>query len=210
MVVEDVDLMFGGAPHTVSWMERVSDLLVPTAYAHPEHMLGGSVGGSLEGRFVIDWLRPERAELGFMNLEVRSFASANFHFARASEQDGFRASDALWGHTARLSGTAMREGDAIAFTITLDAPLDRQLIGAPFEVDVIKNDPRRIGIQLLAVDPLEGDTLFDDVDFGALDARSVEQVALREDTNDAVALDAYYAVRRRFQTHDHFAFDAVR
>lgn len=210
LMIEDVELMVGGEPHMLSWVERVSELLVPTAYAHPEHMLGGEVAGGLQARVMVDWLRAHGAELGVLDLQVDRFASANFRFARATAVDSVGNDEPLFGHTALLAGTATRDGRATAFTILIDSPLDRRLVGAPFQVDVLHDDPRSIGFQLLTVDPSEGDTLFDDVDFAALDARDDQPMALHEATDDVAVRDAYYAVRRSFQTHDHFRFDVLR
>lgn len=208
MVIDGIDFMVGGERH-LSWIESVGEWLVPTAYAHPEHMQGGEVAGRLDGRLIVDWTHGDRAQLGLVELQTRSYASASFRFARATLEDGLDAHDPLLGHTALLAGVATKDQQRASFTVLIDSPFDRQLIGAPFQVEVADGDERQLGLQLLMIDPFERDTLFDDVDFLALAEQSDAPLEMREDTAAASALEAYYAVRRTFQTHDQFRIAAL-
>ena len=61
----------------------------------------------------------------------------------------------------------------------------------------------RVG-QLSPLDPLEMDTLFDGVDFAALDRDGDGRIQIAPDSSDEETVAAYNAIRRTFQTHDHF------
>ncbi len=209
MVLEDFELAVHGEPHGISWHRIYREIFSPVAFAHPDHLYGGEVAGTLAGRFVVDWMRDERTRLGQAMLRVDHYASANFTFGRATLADGLNAADPLLGHTALLAGTATRDGVTRDFTVLIDSPLDRKLVGAPFDVEITAETPAELGFQLLSVDPFEQDSLFDDVDFAALAPNTSEAMELREDTQDTAIRDAYYAVRRRFQTHDHFRLAAT-
>lgn len=209
LVMENLELAVNGQPHGVSWHRLYRELLAPVAFAHPEHLYGGEVVGTLPGRFVVDWLQDDRARVGLATLRVDRYASANFVLGRAALADGLNAADPLLGHTALLSGTATRNGFTRAFRVLIDSPLERMLVGVPFDVEITAETPAELGFQLLSVDPFEHDSLFDDVDFAALDPNAASAMELREDTTNVDIRDAYYAVRRRFQTHDHFRLAAT-
>lgn len=205
VAIEDVELTVEGEPHT-AWHRRVSKFFVSTAYAHPGHEQGGAVLGELPGRWLFDFTRDDGAVLGLAELQAAQYSAGNFDFARADVFDGLSGDDALVGHTALLAGTATRGGHVIDFAASIDSPLDRQLVGAPFVAQVsAEQPPRAIGLRMSALDPLQGDCLFDDVDFAAL--RGVNgAVTMVDDAGDVAASEAYNTLRRTFQTHDHFDF----
>jgi hypothetical protein len=102
----------------------------------------------------------------------------------------------------------------VAFTVVIDSPLDREIVGAPFEVSVSEDSTFEIGLRMLSRDPFEGDHLFDGIDFAQLDALDGATdgavVLVDPETNGDVGpelADAYYQIRREFQTHD--LFDAI-
>jgi hypothetical protein len=193
---------------------RLADAWLPSAHAHPGHSQGGEIIGELPGTFVVDFVGEDGRELGLATLIVGEYTALDFRLARAgaSEVD---ESDALFGHTALLSGTATGPNEAVvAFTVIIDSPLDREIVGVPFEVGVEQDSAFEIGLRMLSSDPIEGDHLFDGIDFALLDALdgTTDGTLLLVDpeTNGDVGPelgDAYHQIRREFQTHD--LFDAI-
>ncbi len=193
------------APEPGAWL---LGLLLPSAHAHPGHFQGGEIIGELPGEFVLDFVGQDRAELGIATLIVGEYTAANFVFRRADELDD---GDPLRGHTAYLAGTAEQDGALVEFRVTIDSPIDRELIGAPFTAEVGEDSEFDLGLRLLTRDQQEFDTLFDGLDFAALDAADGAAdglVELRDPELDpdlpAALQDAYNELRRTLQTHDHF------
>jgi hypothetical protein len=203
LVVDDLQFTIAGEAHTASLWQRLCDLMVPVAHAHPGHYQGGDVTGELPGHFILDLVGGDATPFGVADLIVGAYESANFTFGQATAGDGLSDDDPLVGHTAHLRGQATRNGVVHVFQIELDAPVDRQLVGAPFQVEVTTSTTATVGFELMTRDPLEGDTLFDGVDFGALPL-GPEGVELRGDSGDPASVDAYNGLRRTFMTHDHF------
>jgi hypothetical protein len=209
VAVADLAFSVAGEVHTASVLDRLLAWLVPAVHAHPGHTQGGGITGELAGRHIIAWARPETSPIGDATLLVGTYTSANFTFVRAATSDGLAPTDPLVGHTAHLAGTAERDGVTIAFTALIDAPEGRALIGAPFATRIARDTTGIIAMRLLPTDPAEGDTLFDSVDFGALDVNGVGSITLVEPATDATTTaidDAYLRLRRTFMTHDHFDF----
>lgn len=202
--VENLAFAVAGEGHTVSLWQQVSDVLVPTAYAHPGHFQGGDVAGELRGRFILNWLPASDAEIGRATLLAGVYKSANFMFIRASAEDGITSDDLLFGHTAILRGQATKGATRIDFVARIDSPEARELIGAPFEYEVTADSRARLGVRLTTADLLEGDTLFDGLDFVALDADGDGQLVIEETSSDTAIVNALNQLRRTFQTHDHF------
>lgn len=173
------------------------------ARAHPGHLQAGTVTGELRGRFVADFRAKSGEPLGDATLLVGRYRGANFTFARAEERDGLEVDDPLLGHTARLEGTARRNGDSLAFVVVLDAPPARELVGAPCEIDVTETSSTPLAFRLLVLDPIENDTLFDGIDFLAL-PREGGVLHLDVASESSTLASAAQMIRRRFLTHDHF------
>ncbi|MCB9655810.1 MAG: hypothetical protein H6729_16920 [Deltaproteobacteria bacterium] len=228
VMVTDFTFALQGEAHAMSrsiW-QQIADGLMPRAYAHPGHDQAGDITGELRGRFLLNWLRdgsaPTRAEaaLGRAELLPGLYKSANFTFVQATEDDGLSADDPILGHTAILRGFATpvateqtttsttKQPDRIPlpFVAVIDAPEGRLLIGAPFELDVDQATTAPLEVRLLTTDPLEGDTLFDGIDFSAIagNNNSNSAIVLSDSASTQPAVDAYNQLRRRFQTHDHF------
>ena len=203
LVVDDLQFTIAGEAHTASLWQLVCDLLIPAAHAHPGHYQGGDVTGELPGHFILDLVGSDVAPFGVADLIVGAYESSNFTFGQATASDGLGAGDPLLGHTAHLRGQATKDGVAHRFQIELDAPADRQLVGAPFKAQITTSTDVTVGFELMTRDPLEGDTLFDGIDFGALPL-GAEGVELRADSPDPAVVDAYNCLRRTFMTHDHF------
>lgn len=184
-------------------------LLLPSAHAHPGHFQGGEVIGELPGEFVLDFVDGSGAELGVATLIVGRYTAADFVFRRARAEE-LAADDPLAGHTAVLSGSASKDGQTIEFSALIDSPEERELVGAPFDHEIEQDAEYSLGLRLLTRDPNEQDTLFDGLDFAALDASdsttgSVTLIdpALDPELPEALQ-EAYNQLRRTFQTHDHF------
>jgi hypothetical protein len=195
-------------------LSRLSHAWLPSAHAHPGHVQGGEVIGELPGTFVVDFRGEVGRELGLATMIVGEYTALDFRLARAGA-DEVDESDALFGHTALLVGTATApDQTVVAFTVVIDSPLDRVIEGAPFEASIAEDSTLEIGLRMLSSDPIEGDHLFDGIDFTLLDGLDGvnDGAVLLVDPETTAGLepelaDAYYQVRREFQTHD--LFDAI-
>lgn len=204
VMVSDFEFTVSGELHEASLWRSVSELLVPAAWAHPGHFENGTVTGALSGRYLLDWLSDRSEKLGTGTFIVGSYEGANFTFARATEDDGLDPSDPLLGHTATFRGVAKKEGRAIEFSFTFDSPEDRKVVGLPFESVLEEKTEAAIGVRFNLQDPLEKDTFFDGVDFGALDEDGDGELTIGPDETEAALVSAYNQLRRTFQTHDHY------
>lgn len=206
LVVQDLTFAVAGETHRASLWDRLSDLVVAPARAHPGHVQGGDVTGQLRGRFLIDWSQPGMQEIGAATLLVGSYDNANFIFARAQPSD-VSEGDALLEHTARLVGVARKDGVEVPFEVTLTAPSERELIGVPCRIAVEPDSALRLAFQFNPIDEIEGETIFDAVDFAALPRNGEGVVELDDSTDDASTREALNQIQRTFQTHDHFIFE---
>lgn len=202
VVIRDVLFTIAGEAHTASLWRGLSEALLPRAHAHPGHYQGGDVTGELPGLFVVDWLGEEGRELGVATLIAGTYTAANFTFERGSA-DTLPPGDPLIGHTALLSGTASKSGQQVRFTVVIDSPEGRTLVGAPFEAQIGTSASGRLLFRFETRDPLEGDTFADGIDFFELNSDS--DGVVRIDSNTAETEEAYNVIRRTFQTHDHYA-----
>lgn len=174
--------------------------LMGRAWAHPGHYAGGDVTGELPGEFILDWLGQDRMTLGTADLLVGDYNGMNFSFRAATVADGLAADDPLLGHTAQLAGSASKGGVTVMFTAIVDVDAGAQLVGAPFEDTVEAGSAAPIELQLLPTDPVMGASLFDGLDFAALDAL--------DDADGVVAIApgevAHNLLRRTLQSHVHY------
>ena len=191
---ENVEFTTSGELHAALWRPLV-DLVIPSAYAHPGHYAGGEVIGEVNGRFVVDWLAHGQV-LGDATLLQGQYDGANFVFTRGRGSDGLPVGDALLGHTFDIAGEASKDGQVWSFSTILDQDEGRRVVGLPLDLEVDGGTDVTLGLQLLPVDPFEGDTAFDNLDFAALD----------EDGDLLVALEsgdgAYNTLRKQLQVHD--------
>jgi len=212
LVIDDVEFTTAGEAHEASLFQHVLDWVVPVAHAHPGHYSGGDITGVLEGHFVLDLAASSTPALGMATMIVGPYQAANFTFGHAGDTDGLAAADALLGHTAVLAGEVSRAGGSARFSVAVDSPQKSQLVGAPFEADVTEANQLTLRFELMTLDPIEGDTLFDGIDFDAL-PRSGEgaeaEIAIRPDSTQPALAAAYQILLRTFQTHDHFMFSAA-
>jgi len=140
--------------------------------------------------------------LGDATLLEGEYHGANFHFRAADADDGLPAGDELLGHTAVLAGTATRGTDTWTFRAVLDVEDGTQLVGAPLDLTVTPRTTATLVLRLLATDPsTEVDTLFDGIDFAALDADGDRRVTILPGD------EAHNRLRRTLQVHDHWWVD---
>lgn len=194
--IADLQLTTEGEMHA-SLGSRLYELVVPTAHAHPGHYAGGEVVGELPGRFVFDW-RDDGQALGVATLLQAHYDGANFFFTRARVEDGLTADDPLVGHTFELAGTASRNGQTWTFEVLLEQDEDREIVGVPFDLRVDGSTAGALGLVFSTRDPFEGDTIFDGLDFEALDDDGDGHIVLEPDT------EAYNRLRRNLQIHDNY------
>jgi hypothetical protein len=189
--------------HAKSLFHEGWDLVVPSAWAHPGHYQGGEVIGGLDGRFVVNLL--ERESLGIGEFITDDYEAANFAFDLATDTD-VSDKDAILGHTALFRGTATKDDVELEFTILLDAPDGRELVGAPFPFTIEEDTQETVGFRFLPTDPYENDTFFDGVDFASLTPDDEGHVVISPESPEGPAQDAYVILRRTFMTHDHYEF----
>jgi hypothetical protein len=202
VAARDLKFTLAGEVHA-SFGRWLADRLIPPAHAHPGHFQGGQVTGELPGSFILHFRPGEVHELGSATLLVGSYKAANLTLAHADDTR-VGPDDPLLGHTAALHGVATREGTQFDFEVVIDSPEARELVGIPFEQRISVDTRGALTLRLSPLDPLEMDTLFDGVDFAALDTDGDGHIPITPDTGDDASVAAYNAIRRRFQTHDHF------
>jgi hypothetical protein len=195
--IADVEFTTAGLQHA-SLAGRVGDWLIPTAYAHPGHYAGGEVVGEMPGRFVLDW-RADGESIGEATMLEALYDGVNFRFIRAAVEDGLATDDPMLGHTFQIEGNAALEGQSWTFSLLLDEDGDRELVGAELDVEVDSAFADSITLTMHTIDPTEGDTIFDGVDFANLDADGDGHIVFEPGS------DAYNVMRRNLQVHDHYA-----
>lgn len=200
IAASDLQFTILGEMHgaTASLGGRLSDWLLARAWAHPGHYAGGDVTGELAGDFIFDWLGHDGMKLGAADMLIGDYNGLNFTFRAATAADGLEATDPLLGHAVHFVGVARKAGQEVGFTAVLDLAAGTQVVGAPFEdtVDAASVDP--IEFQFLPRDPIEGKSLFDGLDFAALD----------DDADGSVSIgpgdEAHNILRRTLQSHVHY------
>lgn len=202
LAINGIVFTIAGEVHTASLWQTLSEAILPKAHAHPGHNQGGEVTGELPGELIVDWPADDGRELGVATLIAATYSASNFTFWRGSAEN-LDAEDPLVGHTAILSGTATKGGQATDFTIIVDSPIGRELVGAPFNATINANTTGTLNLRFNAVDALEGDTVFDTIDFAAL---AVDGSVVIEPGVPEVE-EAYNTFRRAFQTHDHYSIE---
>jgi hypothetical protein len=192
--IRDVQFTVEGEEHETGTVAR---RVGPPPPPHPGHAAGGDVTGELPGEFVLDWM-DDGAELGTATLLTGDYHGANFAFRSATEADGLEPGDPLLGHSFHLVGRAEKDGVAIDLDVALAIDEETELVGAPFELEVSETTEASIGLEIATIDPFEDDTLFDGLDWGALDDDGDGAVEVRPDQ------ESHNRLRRLFQAHDYY------
>ncbi len=198
LAVRDLEFTIEGEVHA-GLPDRILELLIPTARAHPGHSAGGDVTGELTGDFVLDLRADMEQSLGRADLLVGEYHGFNLSFRAAQESDGLDANDPLLGHTVVIAGQATRGADTVDFTAVLDVEGRTEMVGGPFTLDVTDNTSSTLALRIHTIDPYENDTLFDGLDFFEID-----------DDHDGVALiepgdEAHNVLAKTIVRHDHYS-----
>jgi hypothetical protein len=203
LTADNLEFTIAGESHTSFW-RKVSDALVPVAHAHPGHYQAGEVTGELPGHFILRFAPGEAQAVGFATLLVGTYRAVNLTLSHASAGD-VEDGDPLLDHSAVLTGSATKEGVTIDFQVIIDSPAARDVVGIPFDAEITESGKPSLALRLSTRDELEDDTLFDGVDFVALDRDADGTVVIEPTASDPADVVAYNAIRRVFQTHDHFS-----
>lgn len=199
IAAKDVQFTVLGEMHgATAWLDG---WLIRRAWAHPGHYAGGDVTGELVGEFMFDWVAKDGMRLGTAELLAGDYNGLNFTFRRAGEGD-VAAEDPMLGHSAYFAGVARRDGAEVMFTAALDVKEGTLMVGAPFEEVVSAETKGAIRLQLEATDPVEKKSMFDGLDFAALD----------EDDDGVVNIEpgaaAHNIFVRTIQSHVHYNAEA--
>lgn len=197
IAVTDLQFTILGEMHAAS--ASLGAWLISRAWAHPGHDAGGAVTGELAGDFILDWKAHDGMKLGTADMLTGDYNGMNFTFRAAVAADGLAAADPLLGHAAHFVGVARKDTRAVAFTAVLDIAARTQVVGAPFEdtVDATSVDP--IELQFLPTEPVEGKSLFDGLDFAALDGDADGSVSIEPGD------ESHNILRRTLQSHVHYS-----
>ncbi len=191
LAVRDLHFTVQGEEHA-SLLRRVIDAIVPAAHAHPGHLADGTVTGELSGAFTLRFGTGEPQRLGEGTFLPGRYNGMNFGFDAALEG----------GHTARLEGTATRDGRSVAFIANLDVPAGSQLVGAPAALELTADTRPTLAVQFVPKDSDSAITVFDLVDFAALDADGDGEVSIEPGS------EAANVMRRALQSHVFYAVHA--
>lgn len=198
LAVRDLEFTIEGEVHA-GLSGTISELLIPTVWAHPGHLAGGEVTGELIGDFVLDLHADVEQSLGRADLLVGEYHGFNLSFRAAQESDGLDSNDPLLGHTAVIAGHATRGADTVDFTTILDVEDGAVMVGGTFNLDVTESTSSTLALRIHTIDPYENDTLFDGLDFLEID-----------DDHDGVAFivpgdEAHNVLAKTIVRHDHYS-----
>ncbi|HXS15769.1 MAG TPA: hypothetical protein VN764_01185 [Polyangiaceae bacterium] len=210
IMVRDLTFATGGDLLTRSFVERTYDWLIPTAHAHPGHFEGGDVTGELPGALVLDFLPGQEQTLGTATFLAGDYRSANMTFGRAASSDVENQDDPLLGHTAILRGTAKSDDKTVEFFVLVAIEDGTALMGIPFEAHIDGSTGHSLGVQLRALDEIEGDTLFDDVDFALLDDNHDGHITISPEQTSKTATEAHSTLSRALLVHDFYAIKLAK
>ena len=204
MAVQDFSFTTSGQLHTTYIWPTISKYLIPSANAHPGHDQGGEITGELLGDFILEWPPNETKKLGIATLIAGSYRATNFTFGFGSD-NLLTPDDPLVAHTAVLLGMASKGERIISFMIMIDAPENRKLMGVPFDAMIEADTKGELRLRFNAVDPAEGDTIFDKIDFVDLDEDEDDMIVIAPNLDEVD--EAYHTLRRDFLTHDHYSVE---
>lgn len=196
IAVTDVQFTILGEMHgEIAWLPS---WLLGRAWAHPGHYAGGDVTGEMVGNFVFDWLEEPGKPLGTAQMLTGVYHGVNFTFRAADAGDNLAADDPLLGHAAHIAGVASKDGEDVAFTAQLDIDAGAQLVGAPFDDEIAKAHQDTIFLQFFTQDHVDDVSLFDGLDFAALDEDADGKLAI------APGDGSHNVLRRTLQSHVHY------
>lgn len=196
MAISDVGFTTNGELH-VKRAPLWKRLLINEAQAHPGHYAGGDMIGELAGRHVATFGQAGE-QLGTATMITGQYNGLNLTLTQATANDGLGAQDPMLGHSVELVGQAKRGERTIRFTARIQQDEGRQVVGAPFDQEITKDAKGKIELMLMSQAPGSQETLFEGVDFEALD----------QDSDDAVEIapgaPAHNLIRRALSTHEFY------
>lgn len=201
-----VDLAVGGILftrngeiHTASLWQQAHELLIATAHAHPGHGQGGEVTGEALGPWILRFSEADGAPFATASLAPGTYDGADLSFVSAGEEHGVSPDDPLFGHSIYLEGEAEREGTTYSFSAAVGGMAGQSSVGIPFDASV--DGSGVIELHVLVKNPFEEETLFDAIDFEALDTDTDGFVSLHESDESTNRL------RRALLSHDFYLFE---
>lgn len=196
IAVTDVQFTILGEMHgAVAWLPS---WILGRAWAHPGHYAGGDVTGEMTGNYILDWLDDGGKVLGTAEMLTGVYHGVNFTFRATDASDKLAADDPLLGHAAHFAGIARKDGKEVSFTAQIDINPGSQLVGAPFDDEITEDHQDTIVLQFFTTDHVENTSLFDGLDFGALDDDADGKVTI------APGDVSHNIFRRTIQSHVHY------
>ena len=195
--VENLEFTQEGETHA-SLLKQISDFLIPEVMAHPGHMAGGDVTGTLNGQWLVSFLDAQQS-LGDATLLEGDYNGLNLSYCVAGAAQGVAAADPVFGHHGFISGTAIKDDSTIHFSAQIDIADTPKLWGGVFEATISASATATLALRPLTIDPFEADTFFDGVDFGALDEDGDGVVAL------TAGMPAHNILMKTLLSHDHWS-----
>lgn len=195
IAISGVYFVIEGEAHA-SLFDSLESLFVSRAYAHPGHVIGGTVTGELSKDIIIDLL--SGSNLGTATLLEGAYTSANVIFGQA---EGIPENDLLAGRTAVFRGRAERDGVTTPFEVIVEVPEGFEMEGVNAYGDVSELGPIR-SIALTFSLKYGAIGFFDDVDFSSLAAMPSGHCRIASGHNDPT----YFELRRRLQTPGFYEF----
>lgn len=191
----DLEFTVGGEAHAAHALPRPLSWLIGSAHAHPGHAEGGAIRGELPGRHLIDWIAG--GELGFAAVLPGPIEGVDFGLGTATVTDGLAVDDPLVGANLYLEAAVERGVERWHLSATVPQDAARRVYGAPCPARAEEGgDPLAIAVQL--TDPYGEATVFDGLDFAALDPDGDGRI---DGTPDSPLVNR---LRRALQTHDHY------
>lgn len=180
MAVRDFTFTIQGETHA-SLFRSISDVLVPSAHAHPGHSAGGEVTGAMPGNFILDFSSGVLSPIGTGTLLVGEYEGFNLYFRVANSDDGLDAADPLLGHGVYIKGTAQKEKVVIPFSAVIDEPVDGSMDGGVF-AHIVKEGTQAPLILTFAdwvsLEDESQETIFDGIDFLSLETDAQGDVSI--------------------------------
>jgi hypothetical protein len=209
VAITNMEFTIEGDVHEASLIKKVSDFIIPQAVAHPGHLAGGEVTGELNGAWSVDFMKCDDSKpLGTATLLEGDYHGFNFYFTRSDAP----ADTPVSGHTAYIAGSAEKDGVSVVFEAYIDIEDGEHLVGGVFEdangggasnFVVTEDTDATLGLRLLTLDPYEGDTVFDSIDFGALKLNDKDVAVIKEGDT------AFNIIAKNLYSHDQWAVEAV-